>query len=360
MVRVITLYNGLTGQSTLVDAGGTGGGSSRSGPWLNEVSRWLHEAVEPNSPIDLKGLGLGILANYPVHLHGRGRESNAIGNNAPIAAFNGADWFKVVQTTLQIGVGDASETDFGNEALTQGDPAANNYGNTGSDGLAVPVPAGAATPAFVLSSQDGGGFDLSMTDGILTLIVDGVSYAINVGIGTTTTAEQVVSAILDAAVPVMAHHNHPGTGDEVLVTTIGVGASHTIQVDRSAGSAGAAIFPAAAATLRQGKGGPLSSLEAVSSAPRPQRRILPGSISAVAGAVTGVDTIITSGVTGVIAGTGVSGTINYQTGVIDLDYTVAPASLAPVNVTFKALVPLDLHAQVKVPRVGMGVAVILK
>lgn len=360
MVRVITLYNGLTGASTLVDAGGTGGGSSRSLNWEAEVSRWLKEAVEPTSPIDLKGLGLGILANFPVFLHGRGRESNAIGNNAPIADFNGVDLFKVVQHTLTIGVGDAAETDFGNEALTQGDPAANNYGNTGSDGTAIPVPTGAATPAFVLSNQDGGGLDLSMSDGILTLIVDGVSYAVNVGTGSSTTAEQIVSAILDAAVPVMAHHNHPGTGDEVLVTTVGVGASHTLQVDRTAGSAGAVIFPAAAATLRQGKGGPLNSLEAVSSAPRPQRRILPGSITAQAGAVSGVDSTIASGNTGVIAGTGIAGTINYLTGVVDLDFTAAPAALAPVTVSFGALVPLDLAAQVKVPRAGMGVALVLR
>ena len=154
--------------------GGTGGGSSRSLNWEAEVSRWLKEAVEPNSPFDLKGLGLGLLANFPIFLHGRGRESNAIGSNAPIAAFNGVDLFKVIQHTLRIGVGDAAETDFGNEALTQGDPAANNYGNTGSDGEAIPVPTGAATPAFVLSNADGGGFNLSATDGILTIIVDGV------------------------------------------------------------------------------------------------------------------------------------------------------------------------------------------
>lgn len=360
MTRVITLYNGLTGASTLVDAGGTGGGSSRSGPWLNEVSRWLKEAVEPTSPIDLKGLGLGILANYPTLLHGRGRTSNAIGNNAPVANFNGVDLFKVVQHTLTIGVGDAAELDFGNEALTIGDPAANNYGNVGSDGLAVPVPAGAATPAFVLSNADGGGFNLAATSGVLTINVDGVSYAVTVGTGTSVSAEAIVAAILDAAVPVMAHHNAPGAGDEVLVTGVGIGASHTLQIDRSAGSAGAVIFPAAAATLRQGKGGPLNSLEAVSQAPRLQRRILPGSISVVAGAVTGVDATITTGSTGVIAGAGVSGTINYASGVIDLDYVAAPGAAAPVNATFKALVPLDLHAQVKVPRGGLEVALILK
>lgn len=359
-MRVITLYNGLTGASTLVDAGGTGGGSSRSLNWEAEVARWAKEAVEPNSPFDLKGLGLGILANFPIFLHGRGRESNAIGNNAPIQAYSGLDLFKVIQHTLQIGVGDAAETDFGNEALTQGDPAANDYGNTGSDGEAIPVPTGAATPAFVLSNADGGGFNLSATDGILTIIVDGVSYAVNVGIDTTTTIENLVAAILDTGVPVMAHHNDIGVGDELLLTTAAVGASHTIQIDRTAGSAGATVFPAAAATLRQGKGGSLNSLEAVSDGVRAQRRVLPGTISATDSSVTGVDGTITSGNTGVIAGTGITGTINYLTGVVDLDFTAAPANLAAVNVTFSALVPLVLSDQVKVPRGGMGVALILK
>jgi hypothetical protein len=356
--RIITLFNGLTGASTIVDAGGTGGGSSRSLNWEAEVSRWLKEANEQISPFDLKGLGLGILANFPTFLHGRGRESNAIGNNAPIQDFAGVDLFKVIQHTLQIGVGDNAETDFGSEALTQGDPAANNYGNVGSDGEAIPVPTGAATPAFVLSNADA--FNLSATDGILTIIVDGVSYAVNVGTGGAATSEEVVSAILDTGVPVMAHHNAPSAGDEVLLTTAAIGASHTIQIDRSAGSAGAVIFPAAAATLRQGKGGPLNSLEAVSDGVRAQRRVLPGSISATDASVTGVDGTISSGNTGVIAGTGLTGTINYLTGVVDLDFTAAPASLAGVNVTFGALVPLVLSDQVKVPRSGLSVALILK
>jgi hypothetical protein len=62
----------------------------------------------------------------------------------------------------------------------------------------------------------------------------------------------------------------------------------------------------------------------------------------------------------VIAGTGLTGTINYLTGVVDLDFTAAPASLAGVNVTFGALVPLVLSDQVKVPRSGLSVALILK
>lgn len=353
-MSVITLFNGLTGESTKVDAGGSGGGSSRSKAWLDEVPRWVKEAVEPEV---LKGLGLGVLANYPVFLDGRGRTSNAIGTNAPIAVFNGARVWKVRRHTVQVGTGDAAELDFGNEALTQPDPTLADYGNTGSDGLSPVAPRGGAAPAFVLSNTDGGGFDLSMTDGILTVIVDGTSFNINVGIGTTTTVELLRNSIVDSGVPVQAYAQ---AGTHLILLSVGIGPSHTISVGRAAGSAGAVIFPAAAATVRQGHGSPLNSIEAVTDGLRPQRRILPGTVTVTAGAVSGSDVILADAAdSGTITGTGITGTINYSTGILDVDFTAAPANAAAVNASYKALVPIVLSEQVKVPRSGLEVALTL-
>lgn len=145
----ITLYDALTGNSTLVDAGD----GYRPGPWLQEVSRWLHEAAEP---IALKGLNLARLVNYPTFLPGEGdRElrSNPIGGDTnPIGTWNGIRLFEVVKNSVQIGTGDGSETDFGAETLTEPDPAALNYATGGTDGDPA-APRGGAHPAFITSED---------------------------------------------------------------------------------------------------------------------------------------------------------------------------------------------------------------
>ena len=356
----VTLYDAETGNSCLVDAG-DGTGASREKSWLEEIPRWLKEAVEPGPGaafINLKGLGKGILANYPTHLDGSKRESNAIGGSAPIQPFSGADWFEVVNNTSQIGTGDAAETDFGQEVLTQGDPSADDYANTGSDGLAVPVPQGAQTPAFVLSSA--GNFNLSATDGLLTIIVNGASFTVNVGVGAATTPEAVVAAIVAAGVPVAAYVNDPGVGDEVLLLTLGVGASQTIQVSRPAGSAGATIFPAAAATARTGNGGPLNDNRASSTGLKSQRRVLPTSVVVTTTIASATVTLTDDGAGVLDDGTGThTGTIDYVTGAVNIDYGTAPDNGAAVTASYKVLSPLNLTDPVRVPRTGKEVAVLI-
>ncbi len=359
-MSVVTLFDALTGNSTKVDAG-DGSGASRELSWLQEIPRWLKEAVEagPNQAIDLKGLGLGIFANYPTFLDGSKRSSNAIGGSAPIAVFNGVDVFEVLSNTVQLGTGDASETDFGQEVLTQGDPAANNYANTGSDGLAVPVPQGAQTPAFVLGNS--GNHDLSSSDGLLTIIVNGASFTVNVGTAGAATSESIIAAILAAGVPVAAHVNDTSSGDEPLLLTLGIGAAQTIQVSRAAGSGGAVVFPAAAATARTGNGGPLNDVRASTQGIKTQRRVLPTSVTISATISAAVVTLTDDGVGVLDDGTGThTGTIDYATGAVDVDFGTAPDSATAVTASYKSLNPLTLTDPVRVPRSGKSVALLLK
>lgn len=363
-MSVITFYNALTGASTLVDSGGSGGGSSRSKAWLDEVPRWLKEAVEKDgseagSPIDLKGLGLGILANYPVFLDGRGRESNAIGNNAPIQTFNGVDILEVRKYTVELSLGDGSETDFGQEALTQPDKSLNDFANTGSDGSAPPAPRGGQVGAFIVSDADT--HNLSATDGILTIIVNGVSFAVTVGTGAAVTAEALVASINAAGVPVDAVANDIAGDGLLLLITLAPGAAQTIQVDTTAGTAGAVIFAAAGNAVHVGKNGPLNAVETSSDGLRPQRRILPGTITVTAGGVILTDTL-SSGNLGTLSSAqdASSGSINYLTGAIDIDFITAPANTVPVTATFKAMTPLVLSEQVRIPRGGKELAILLK
>lgn len=358
---VITLYNGKTGDSCVAEAGGSGGGSSRAGSWLTEVSRWLKEAVEPTF---LKGLGLGLMANYPVFLNGRGRESHAIGNNAPIQDFAGVDLFKVVQNTLLLGTGDNSAVSFGNEELTVSDVTHANYYNTTTDPEDPAAPVGASAPAFLQTLVDGGGFNLAATDGVLTVVVNGVSYSVSGLTGTAVTAEAILSAIVDAGWPVNAAVE--GT-DTLRLFTLGLGNAQTIM---ATGEVAAVIYTGGSQSsndniLYRGNGGPLTDVRASSDGIKPQRRILPGSVTvtAVTGSTlkTGVDDVITSGNTGEITGTGITaGTINYLTGAIDVEFAAAVAAAADVTAMFKALVPLNLHEQVRVPRAGMAIAMILR
>ena len=365
-MSVITFYNALTGGSTLVDDGGSGGGSSRAGPWLDNVPRWLKEAVEKDgsdvgSPIDLKGLNLGILANYPVFLDGRGRESNAIGNNAPVSVFNGVDILDVRQYTTRLAIGDNSETDFGEEALTQPDKTLNDFANTGTDGLVAVLPAGGQVGAFVISDADT--HDISGDDGILTVIVNGTSFAVPVGVGAAVTAEELAAFINVAGVPVVAVANDIAGDGLLLLMTLATGGSQTISVDRSAGSAGATIFAAAAATIRVGFGGPLNAVESSSDGLRPQRRILPGSVTVQdAGTLITLTDTLVSGDLGTLATAqdASTGTINYLTGAIDVDFAVAPTAAVLVNSTFKAMTPLVLSEQVRIPRGGKELAILLK
>lgn len=72
-----------------------------------------------------------------------------------------------------------------------------------------------------------------------------------------------------------------------------------------------------------------------------QKPIKRGSVTITAGAVVGTD----NG-NSVIAGAGVSGTMNYKTGVVSLNYSVAPAGATPITVAY------DYRATPKVPDVA--------
>jgi hypothetical protein len=65
--------------------------------------------------------------------------------------------------------------------------------------------------------------------------------------------------------------------------------------------------------------------------------VIPGTVSVTAGAVTGTDNGF-----GVIAGTGISGTINYITGEVAVTFTTHPANTVPIVITFDIIPTGDI------------------
>jgi hypothetical protein len=350
----LTLYNALTGASCSVDAGD----GHRQKAWLDEIPRWLKESVEPAV---LKGLGLGRLVNFPSFLDGRGLSSNPIGQAPVIGTFNGVEVTRVVPQTAVLTLGDGAVTDFGGEALTTADRTHANYFNTTTDPDDPVAPRGATGPAFLQTLADGGGFDLHLTSGILTLRVNGVLFTVTGLTGTTETAELIRDAITAAGVPVDCQVEG---GDTLRIFAPGNGVTANIEAVAVAGDVATALFTGASQSsqpnvLYTGTNGPLGvmdNLEVVGGV-KPQKRILPGSVvvTATVGAATVTITDDGAGVLSDVGGTN-TGTINYATGAIDLNYATAPDNATNVTVTWKALKELKLHEPVRVPSSGMELA----
>ncbi len=335
----VTLYNAANGRSTLVDAGD----GLRQKSWLDEVSRWLKEAVEP---VTLKGLGLGRLVNYPSFLDGSGLSSNPIGQAPDIGTFAGVTVSRVIPQTAI--VGEAAVTTFGSDALTDGDRASANYFNTTTDPDDDVIPVGATAPAFLQTIADGGGdFALTATSGILTIRINGTLFTMTGLIDENSTelvlrlgAFGIPADIVDGAVNTVVRIFAPGNGVTANIEAVAV-----------AGDAATVLFTGAAASrqpnfLYQGKGGPLGNLDnlEVVGGAKPQRRILPLSVTISVDAIVMTDD--GAGVISDVGGTN-TGTIDYDTGALAV--TLAGASTLAPTATWKVLKTLVLHEPVRVP-----------
>jgi hypothetical protein len=335
----VTLYNAANGLSTLVDAGD----GLRQKSWLDEIPRWLKEAVEPSV---LKGLGLGRLVNFPSFLDGVGLSSNPIGQAPTIGTFAGVSVYRVVPQTAT--VAEAVVTTFGSVALTENDRTHADYFNTTTDPDDPPAPVGAQAPAFLQTVVDAAGLNLSATTGVLTFRVNGVLYTVTGLTGTTTLAEDIRDAIADAGVPVDLQVEG---GDTLRIFAPGNGVTANIEAVVVAGDVGTTLFTGAGQSsqpnvLYQGKGGPLGvmdNLEVVGGF-KPQRRILPLSVTVAVDAITMTDD--GAGALSDVGGTN-TGTIAYATGALAV--TLAGASTAAPVATWKALKALPLHEPVRVP-----------
>lgn len=366
-MAVSQLYNGVTG--ALIGPVDEGDGL-RQKSWLAEITRYNQEAAET---------GGGFRAvNYPGHFDAEQMGHRLIGDAAWVQpAYAGVDLFEAVSQTFVLGLGDGTETDWGQEALADAVPTSANYLNTTTDPDDPPDPRGAQFAAFIQSIADGGGVDLQSTDGVLTVWVNGTAFTATGLDGASVTAANVQTAIVTAGWPV---NTAIEGGDTLRIWTGNLGGTAHLLVDDTAGTVGPVLFTganqsAAAGTLYTGGGGPLNQVDdsGVVGGAKPQRRILPGSITVtmtMAGEVVTVTDTHDGGTlaTGALAGqnaagtTTVAGTINYLTGAINLDTTGdAPDAATNVLVTFKALVPIDLEKPVRIsPNVGRSYAVINK
>lgn len=342
----ITLYNALTGASTVVDAGE----GLRQKTWLEEVSQWLKEAVEPSV---LKGLGLGRMVNFPSFLDGKGLSSNPIGQAPVIPTFNGVEITRVVHQTVTLATGDGSVVDFGAEALTVSDRAHANYFNTTTDPDDPVAPRGASAPAFLQTIADGGGdFALTATSGILTLRINGVLFTVTGLIDETST--EVVARLGSFGLPADVVDGASGT--VVRIFAPGNGVTSTIEAVTVAGDAGSVLFTGAGASnqpnvVYRGTNGPLGVLDNLEATggTKPQRRILPLSLSVT----DGVRVLSDDGAGALDTVTDASaGTINYATGVIDLAYATAPGNGVALTAAYKVLKAMDLTQPVRIPANG--------
>lgn len=351
----IVLYSATTGLSTLVDAGD----GMRQKSWLEEVSRWLKEAVEPTT---LKGLGLGRLANFPTFLDGSELSSNPIGQAPVTSSFAGVEVSEVVPQSVVFAVADGSATAFGTEALTQPDPTHADYFNTTTDPDDPVAPRGAQAPAFLQTIVDAGGLDLSTTSGVLTVRVNGVLYSVSGLTGATTVVEDIRTAIIDAGWPV---NTQIEGGDTLRIFAPGLGRTANIKAVAVTGDVATVLFTGSGQSsqpnvLYLGTGGPLGEMSNANSAngAKTQRRILPGSV-VVTATVSGVTITLTDNKSGtLVPNTGAhTGTINYTTGAIALTFAAAPTNATNINAKWKALIPLDLTQPVRKRLGGLEMAI---
>jgi hypothetical protein len=341
----VQLFNSANGLSCVVDAGGKG---LRGKSWLDELSRWAKEAVEPTA---LAGIGLGRLANFPTIIDGRKNEVRALGEALVDPAYSGVELFECVPQSTVFATGDAAALTFGQTALTQPILATANYGTaagtTHSDAVLAPV--GGQSPAYVLSDTGVANFNLGATDGILTVIVNGTTFTVNVGTGAATTLANIVAAMTTSGIPVITTlHNT----NFILLSTVLPGVTQSINVVNTAGTAGAVLFATNGGALRSGNGsaiGDMSLTQSTTAGNKVQRRILPGSVQ-IDATVAGVANQMTDDRAGVLADLAAAhaGTINYATGAITLTYTAAPAAAA-INASWRALIPVELHREVRLP-----------
>lgn len=348
----VTLYNGITGLSCIVDAGGQG---LRGKSWLDELSGFAHEAAEPTS---LAGIGLGRLANFSAIVDGAKMGTKPLGETYSTPAYTGVNLFDVIRNSAVLATGDTADVTFGADALTENDRTHADYYNTSTDPDDAVAPVGGSAPAFLQTIADGGGINLAAGSGAFILNVNGVAYTVTVGTGGAVTVEDLQEDVHNSGAPVSTAIE----GDDTLrIFTLANGVSQNISVTTS--TAAVIIFTGAAqssqvTTVYSGDNGPLGNVSngdaAVTGGVKLQRRILPGSVvvtaTLAAGAVELTDD--RAGVLSDLTGAHV-GTIAYATGAITLTFAAAPTA-TPVNAVWKCLMPVDLSSEVRLPEGSIG------
>jgi hypothetical protein len=337
------------------------GDGLRGKTWADSLSQILQIAATSRT---LTGDGYGVMTNFPAFLDGQKTRNRAFGENLSAALLNSVQLFRVVPQTSQLGPGDAAELVFGTKALTQPDPETADYilVDTATGGVEVPV--GANAPAWLTGATVGGGYVCNATTGVLTLVVNGVTYDVTGLAGAAVSIANIEAACQAQGVPVRVYNMNTAAGNAVGIFTIGIGCTQNIRCIRT--SAGAVIFAASAATLRYGRGGPLGQMDNTQGvAVKAQRRILPGTLSVTsttAGALvcTCTDNRLTGVVTGVDTGAVVTaaGTLVYTTGALAITYSAAPAAAA-ITARYDALYPIDLREEVKMPFGGSALAILV-
>jgi hypothetical protein len=348
----IRVYNGLTGDFC-IETAGDGSGPSRMKSWLEEIPRWLKEAVEP---LALKGLGTLRMANFPAFLNGE-----------RLAPFTGVDVWRVVPQTANLALGSGAVATFGSVALTQPDRAHADYYNTTTDPDDPVAPRGATAPAFLQTISDGGGnFALAATSGVIVLDINGVRY--------TTTAAQAAAVAVDQTaaqlVVVLDSFGWPmdvvaaASGNEVRIFAAGLGVTRNIRAVSVALDANSVLFTGAGASsqpnvMYRGTNGPLGVMDNTESlgGNKPQRLILPGSVSIAATIAAAAASVSDSGKDGVLAPIPPAthtGTINYTTGAVSVTFSANPDNATNVVATWKALKAMDLTQPVRLPVIPSG------
>jgi len=367
MATVSTLYEAATG----IEVGKVDEGDGlRQKTWLDELSRW---AMEMATERGLGSAGTGILANFPSIVEGAVpyMGSKAIGETYSAPAFFGWELYEASQQSGSLGTGDAAILEWGDVVLAEPDPTHQDFYNATTDPDDAVNPLGATAPAFLQTVVDAWNLTGLLT---LTIVVNGATHAIPVTTANAAavTAEELQESILAAGAPVNCFLEG---GDTIRLMAIGNGVSRNIMAVNA--SAATVLFTGAGQSsqpgvMYYGTGGPLGQMDNTSNVvgAKPQRRILPGSISidiTMGGEVVVVtDSTITTGNTGVLAGQNaagtatVNGTINYVTGLISVT-TVGDAADAATNLvaSWRALVPINLHEPVRRSPAGRHYALLL-
>lgn len=334
------------------------GDGLRGKAFLDEVSQLAMEAaVSPG----LGRNGYGREANYPTFINGEYLTTWPIGAAAPIAsAYIGVTMFQAFRANFPLGP--VGVTTYGDVAPTAAPRGSANYGGAGAGDAYAATPAG-CTAAARATTAAAPNFNVGAGAGNATfqIIVNGVTETITCASANLAaiTLDEILNGLNTSLVG--AHAVLTDATTAVRVLTMDEGYCNTLNV--VAGATSNVIFAASGAlgvTVR-GAGGPLNELARQATGLRAQRRILPQSISVTAAVGANAITVTDNGL-GVLAGNNglgqtAAGTINYVTGAINLVYNAVTTTLP--TIVYKTLTPLDLTQQVRIPRAGLDLAILL-
>jgi len=337
------------------------GDGLRGKAFLDEVSQLAMEAaVSPG----LGRNGYGREANYPTFINGEYLTTWPIGAAAPIAsAYIGVTMFQAFRANFPLGP--VGATTYGDVIPTAPTRGSANYGGAGAGDLYVATPQG-CTAAARATTNAAANFNVGAGAGVATMqiIINGILTTININSANRAalTLDEFLNGVNESVGSMGgAHAILTDATTAIRVLTIDEGYWNTLNV--VAGAVSNVIFAGSGAlgvTVR-GAGGPLNELARQATGAKAQRRILPQSISVTAAVGANAITVTDNGL-GVLAGNNglgqtAAGTINYVTGAINLVYSGVTTTLP--TIVYKTLTPLDLTQQVRIPRAGLDLAILL-